>query len=671
MDIKYKKIHNLSVTSTKKLYNSSYLEDLTGLMEKVASNINDGTYYFFDDNYYLNSNELEPNNSYKVFIEEFRKAFLYSSSEEIHVIRGRAGIGKTLFFEHGIQILTRDSKTYNEKYIPLGVDFTNIDPQKDIAFYEQHIYKKLCENSIYAIRQLKDNKINIFNKFNKEYNEYCKFEYDTPDEKMFPVMFFCREIHRQYRKPCIIVLDNVDLASVTTQVNIFKATVNVCRKLHEFMRSFDAKNKYSVFFAMRPETYYSHVEARLGKTIDFPLPNIQLICIEIIKNVLIDTAIEFDNDCGLKCAVTYYNITNGKKETAETFLDVANYFNEIFSHYLINLWDSSDCKERLGNNEEFHCNIANYNVRKFLRFLADTLSNGGFEPLTKKFNENQFISYYNVYDYIEMLIRGRWEFHPGNKDIDGEGGNNAPIVFNFFDTAIWNTNKSQQIKHFMLFIRILQFFNMCTNNEIAIYEEVKNKLSFFFEESLIMKAMQKLVFVRIIYSFDEGDKNLSSMQHWKDVIIKDNTKLQLTPTGKFYLEKFICEFEYLYQMALSSLMPEDYVEELSNCWSTEKELVVLRFLIGIFYILKENLENYYKQNVLEEFKEIFCQDNKYSCKPYRRMLDTFIIVLKNKINRARKKGIPILNKLVGVLSEAEKLQEESTEYFNSVVGGEL
>lgn len=668
MDIKYKKIHNLSVTPAKKLYNSSYLEYLTGLMEKVSSNINDGTYYFFDDNYYLNSSELEPNNSFKVFIEEFQKAFLYSSSEEIHVIRGRAGIGKTLFFENGIQILTRDSKTYNDKYIPLGVDFTNIDSQKEIVFYEQYIYKKLCENAIRAIRQLKDID---FKRFSEKYNNYCKFHYDTPDEKMFPVMFFCKEIHRQYNKPCIIVLDNVDLASVVTQVNIFKATVNVCRELHRFMKSFDAKNKYSIFFAMRPETYYSHVEARLGKTIDFPLPNIQLICIEIIKNVLIDTALQFDNEYKLKCEVTYYNITNGKKETAKTFLDVAEYFNEIFSHYLINFWDLSDCKERLGSNEEFHCNIANYNVRKFLRFLSDTLSNGGFLPLTKKFNENQFGSYYNVYDYIEMLIRGRWEFHPGNKDIDGEGGNNAPIVFNFFDTAIWNTNQSQQIRHFMLFIRILQFFNMCTNNESAIYEEVKNKLSSFFDENLIMKAMQKLVFVRIIYSFDDGDENLSSIQHWKDVIIKDNTKLQLTPTGKFYLEKFICEFEYLYQMALSSLVPKDYVEELTDCWSTEKELVVLRFLIGIFYILKENLESYSKRGVLEDFKEIFCQDNKYSCKPYRRMLDTFIIVLKNKINRAKKKDIPSLNKLKEILEEAEALQDESTKYFNSVVGGEL
>lgn len=668
MNIRYKKIHNLSVTPAKKLYNSSYFEELTGLIEKASSRINDGTYYFFNDNYYLDNNTIEPNNSYKEFIKEFTKAFMNSSSAEIHVIKGMAGIGKTLFFEKGIQILTRDSRTFNDRYIPLGVDFKNIDSKKDISFYEDYIYNKLNNNAVDAIRQLKDVK---FEKFNEEYEKFCCSRYDTPYAKLFPVFYFCNEIHRQYEKPCIIVLDNVDLACVKTQNHIFRATVNVCGKLLEFMKLNKAKDKYSVFFAMRPETYLRRTEVRLGKAIDFPLPNIKLIFVETIKEVLLDTVNQFYNERTLKSEVTYYNITNGKKETAKTYLDVANYFNEIFSHYLMDLWELSDCSSRLGKNEEFHCNITNYNVRKFLRFLADTLSNGGFNPLTVEFNENQFGGYYNVYDYIEMLIRGRWEFHPGNKDIDGEGGNNAPLVFNFFDTSIWDANQTQQIKHFMLFIRILQFFNMCTDNEGTLYDEVKSKLQLFFDENHIKMAIKKLVFVRIIYSFDEGDENISSKQHWKDVVIHDNTKLRLTPAGKFYLEKFICEFEYLYQMALSSLMPEESVKELFDCWKTEKELVVLRFLTGIFNILKENLDCYYNNDVLESFKSIFCQDNKYSCKPYRRMLDTFIIVLENKINRAKKKGIPTLNKLKGILKEAKQLQYNSTKYFNSVVGGEL
>ena len=72
--------------------------------------------------------------------------------------------------------------------------------------------------------------------------------------------------------------------------------------------------------------------------------------------------------------------------------------------------------------------------------------------------------------------------------------------------------------------------------------------------------------------FYQGDTNISSIDNWKDVIIDEDTKLQISPTGKFYIQNLICEFEYLYQMALSSLLPQNYVKELSKCWSTEKEL---------------------------------------------------------------------------------------------------
>ena len=46
-----------------KLENLSYLEELTGLLAKVASCIDDETKYFFGDAYYLKSHTGEPNSS--------------------------------------------------------------------------------------------------------------------------------------------------------------------------------------------------------------------------------------------------------------------------------------------------------------------------------------------------------------------------------------------------------------------------------------------------------------------------------------------------------------------------------------------------------------------------------------------------------------------------------
>ena len=53
--------------------------------------------------------------------------FFYGDNGKIHIIRGRAGVGKTLFFERGIQKLLRNNVEHQDRYIPLGVDFKNID----------------------------------------------------------------------------------------------------------------------------------------------------------------------------------------------------------------------------------------------------------------------------------------------------------------------------------------------------------------------------------------------------------------------------------------------------------------------------------------------------------------------------------------------------------------
>ncbi len=666
MNKQYGQIFNFQNKRATKLENSSYLEDLTGLLSRAASRLDNGEHYFFDDEFYLESIPTEPNSSYKQFIDNLKNSFVNSCDSKICIIRGRAGIGKTLFFEKGIQKLINSNNKCSDKYINMGVDFKNIDNDKDINFYQMEIYRQLCDNAIDNIRELG---VDIFNIFKQKYEDFGN-QYNTPKTYLFPLKFFCEEIFKKYGKPCIIIFDNIDLSSVTTQTNVFKATTNICSRFNKFMRESNACNYYRMYFAMRPETLMHSEEARIGDVINFPLPNLLKIFLATIKKVLEETAFELDQSEALKCNITCNNIIRGEHSKIEltTYIDVANYFCRILDSYLEDIWNNTNemiC-ERLGTSEQFHCSIVNYNVRTFLNFMADTISNGGFKPFTKEFNKTTSSMHYNIFNYIEMIIRGRWEIHPGNSFIDSEGGNKAPIIFNVFDTSIYHKNTTDKLRHFMLNIRILQYFYLHADNREISYIDLKESLSSFFSDDNILRAVKKLTHIRMLYSFVEGDSAIAAIKDWRNVKIEDDTRLKLSPTGQFYFEKLICEFEYLYQMSLSSLLCTDYVEELKLCWKTEKEQCVLLFLKSIFEIIKENIAEYEGADEIDNFADLFYK-NDMNC-PYVRMLTSFISVMQNKVQRAEKMGTGSTEKLNDILNTAKELLENSKEYFSERLG---
>jgi len=660
--IYFDKIFNFHITRATKLHNSSYLEELTGLFEKMASKIDEGTYYYFDNDFYV-SHSIFPNNYYNEFVKEFKNTFLNGSSSKIHIIRGKSGIGKTLFFEKGVQKLIRNETPIKDKYVRLGVDFANIDQKQTVLFYTEMIYDTLNKNAKDAIRKLGLD--NVFPEFSKQNEKFCCNHFNTPYAMLHPVVYFCNQIYYKYKRPGIIIFDNIDLACVETQNNVFKATAVVCDKLNEFMTSQRHTEQHRVFFAMRPETYSLRgKEAKIGNVINFPLPNVLKISLSTIKAAIWETANKFDSEGTLECEVKFFDIINQRERDVKTFTDVAKYFTEVLDHYLGNLWQN-EIIDRLGTTEEFHANIVNCNVRTFLIFLSDTISNGGFKPLTKEFNIKPYESHYTVFDYIEMIIRGRWIVHPGNKFIDGEGRSKAPIIFNIFDTSIWDDTQDKKIKHFMLNIRILQYFSFHYDEEIYFSDLVK-LLSMFFDRDCIIDAVKKMLHMRILYSFHEGDLGIASKASWDEVVVNDSDKMSISEAGKFYLEKLICEFEYLYQMALSSLMPSNYTKSLSKCYQFEKERTVLCFLQGIFEILKINISKYNEEE-LRCFEKLFCQDN-ITCKPFRRMLKAFILVLLNKVQAAEKKKTGSRENLRNILDEAQKLEQKATAYFSIILG---
>lgn len=666
--MEFSKIFDFKHIRAIKLENESYLEDLTGLLAKVASCIDDELNYFFGDEFYIENHKGEPNSNFKRFIKDFENSFNNGSCEKINIIRGRAGIGKSLFFKKGIQQLIRSNEEGSSPYIYMGVDFRNIDNDEKVLFYEEWIYRKLYENAIECINDLGKK---TFENFDSEYEISGLKKYEIPRKHLFPLRFFCEAIYRKYNKPCIIIFDNIDLASVETQKSVFDAIIKVCDRFNEYMRKSQSKNCYRIYFAMRPETELRYREGRVGDTINFPLPNILKISLAIIKKVLNESADEFDNVRKLPCSVTCQDvISNTEKMTKyTTHKDVADYFYRVLDYYLSNIWNNNaQIIERLGTSEEFHCNIVNYNVRTFLKFLADTISNGGFKPLTKEFNSKQVKKHYNTFDYIEMIIRGRWSVHPGNTHIDGEGGNKAPIVFNVFDTSLYGNNQKERIKHFMLYIRILQYVFLYGDDFEVKYSNVEKNLSLFFDKQHLYDATRKLVYVRFLYSYVQGDNIIASIQDWQNVSISATTTLKLGPVGRFYLEKMICEFEYLYQMAPNALICNEYIPKLTPYWTTEKERTVLYFLKSIFEIIKININDYDPENLAPFKKQFYDVDDPHCSRPFRRMIDRFISVMQNKVQRAEKLDTSSILKLNNILTEALNLKKQVTDYFALVLG---
>ncbi len=665
MDVRFDKILDFNYKPAEKLHNSFYLEDLSSLLSRTASKISDGSNYRFEKDFYVEISKQGhncENKSYKHFVESFKQSFYYGSSKKINIIRGQAGVGKTKFLDKGFQkvIYDKNDNKQHRKYIKLCVDLKNIDEQKEALFYLKMIYSLLKEKAQEAIIKLGNEYWKIFL---SKYQKYKDLE--SPLESLFPVIFFCKTIYQIYNQPCIIIFDNIDLADFQTQINVYRATVNVCDTLYENMVFCNMYDYYRVYFAMRPETYTNYAEVDIGNIIDFPLPNILKICLNVIEETIREIAQNCDANEKLKCEVEYYNIFKKDNVTAKNFSDIAEYFIQILEHYLIDIWDSDpQIKDRLGNSEDFHCNIVNYNIRTFLNFLSDTIGNGGFLPLTKDFNAVQSEGYYSLFNYIEMIIHGRWKVHPGNSLIDYNARDKAPIIFNMFDTSLLENRQEIQVKHFMLNIRILQYFTLRPTEGKIFYKDLINDLRNFFDEEYIEKYTKKLVFTRILYSSEEGDRSIASKHHFEDVFICEKTILMLSETGKFYIEKLICEFEYLYQMALSSIMPSDFVDELSAKWQYEKELTVFHFLQGIFVILNENLESYDEKNLIL-FEKLFCQDNKKYCKPYRRILNAFVSVMKNKVQRAERNNTKSLYKLKNILFDAESLEKKAMNYFSS------
>jgi hypothetical protein len=263
-----------------------------------------------------------------------------------------------------------------------------------------------------------------------------------------------------------------------------------------------------------------------------------------------------------------------------------------------------------------------------------------------------------------MLIRGKWEYHPGNYLMDGEGfDHQSPIVMNVFDYEPWENDRQKLVDNFMIFIRVMQFLVLRRNgNETIQCIEIENRLIDFFHPEFVKIALQKLLFAGILYSPTLGVRNIDNIGSYKAIIIENETEISLVnSTIDFYLIRLICEFEYLYSISFTSNIPR-----LFECQYYEKEKTVLNFLKGIYEVIKVNILDYERRGVLENFYLTFHPPgNSQVSRPFRRMLDTYVTVLEQKIKFSSNKNITdSFVRISKLLDETIQLQSEATAWFD-------
>lgn len=76
METKFNQLNDFQRKPAKKLENSMYLEDLTGLLAETASRINGDDEYYFEEEFYVKNHTEEVNSDFNEFIKNFKKIII-------------------------------------------------------------------------------------------------------------------------------------------------------------------------------------------------------------------------------------------------------------------------------------------------------------------------------------------------------------------------------------------------------------------------------------------------------------------------------------------------------------------------------------------------------------------------------------------------------------------
>ncbi len=617
--------------------------------------------YKIEDLYEYNE-ELYNKKEYNDFNLSIKNTADYGNNSRITVVKGAAGIGKTTFFKKGLS----KALGVSEEFTACVIDVKEFAENRDIDYYKDKILKNL-DDTVFPI---------VDGEFSEEFNDTMmgKNINNILDINKRVFAFFCKAYNDKYKTPVYIIIDNIDLCSRKTQIGVVNATFAVKTSLvnttRAYSKSLKSDLRFCIIITKRPDTHFPD-ELGSFNNVMFPKPNIIKIYEFLLKKGVKET---------LKTKDDYdINLTVEQKEYKK-FSDLLNAYIEMLLNTIMSSWQDNHIIRRFDSIENFHNLIITYNIRRFAKFIAETIRFGAIRQLNLTVSEP-----YTIYEHIELLIRGAYDFHAGNKKMDGESFySRTPIIMHLFDFEDWQRKDNEYIiENYFVFVKILQYLeinSVNSNLSNVSYHEIKNYLLHFFDRKAIECAVQKLIYANIVNEENMGIRNLSSFEKWSKIDLSDEKNVQISlfkkSTSMFYLDYLVIEFEYLYNMAVSTpifiyndddfcnnfikkfSMKTDYDSKTYFIRNNKEELVYV-FLKSMYNVILKNLESY--ENKKEIFREVFRNGVAldYMIKPYNRMLKNYISVLNGKIGyrektQNSKKSLFTLAKLASdLLKESE------------------
>ncbi|MEA5015112.1 MAG: hypothetical protein VB099_11175 [Candidatus Limiplasma sp.] len=667
------------------MLNYQYLQPILSYDEISAENLSDQitpiiidylddfVESFAQNHFYKFSKEFYEATEFDLFKTHVGKVCnLKKADERIFVVKGKAGVGKTTFLLLGLcEILGFDP---SEALIYL--DFREV-PQ-DMEDYTQWIMERINK----YVNDL------ISFKYRESYKAYSLTIEDDGYLEMdiLRILFLCKQIGQEKQAPLLFAFDNIDLCSHKTQENIVSAMIQIKSRIYKCIGLSkminDGEGRISFILTKRPETHFKREQLPFIN-VCFPTPRILNIYLNSLEK-------SFEKSCRDKGDV---EIPPTFGEGITTIFQLTKHFIDLLKTKYLVAWNSNEANERFGNMEKFHNQIVNSNVRRFIHFIAASIQRGALKPLTQnRFTGEQ--NPYQLYQYIDLLIRGAYSFHPGNAKMDGEGFyTRSLIIMNLFDFSEWINDRDKVLKNYMVYIRILQYIEIeyeKTRQEVSfsILRDLLIQLSF--DKDVIDMATKKMLYANLIDETRSGIRNIAMSDGYKKISLSSPETVFFTAgeesTVGFYLKHLIVEPEYLFNMAVTAPMfadtddkiTKEHIATINSMRSSairrvqyclqHKDRVIYLFLRSIYISINKSVIAHKQCDMgasLQSFKLHFIYNNGnigvHNYRPWRRMMEQFISILERKLAKAT-----VRNDLQDILSAAKKMQADANQFIDSM-----
>jgi len=594
------------------------------------------------------------------FLEHFMQLKNKQTLNSVTIITGGVGKGKSSFFGWWIKknMLAEHSSIIN---------VNSFNKQKKISIADS-IYSKCVEdlNSLLGDPEIKSEfdsrilklaqKYNIVDKdrFKEEFtcqtNDFKK-KYTLLGLSLLLYYLIC-SVYKVYRKPIWIIIDNVDLEKKEIQNKFIHDIFSIYEELKNKDKTDPRECAVHFFLTIRPETSMPYRGA-WSKYHEKYYPDSNVLT---IANRKIEDAMQkITNRMTIQEAQGMFPI-----QLNDSLISNIYELNDIILKNL-KLEDNHICKN-------WYAHLVNYNVRRFINSWVNLINSKNFIDYISKPSLHSNVELKSKLDpYLRFLIKGKYNYFPGNHCIDGESPD-SPLFFNLFGLKYKRkTTEAIYIKNYLIFIRILQYLEINKIDKIQVtFDMLEKDLSDFYDSDYIIDAVKILLWARIIDETNLGIRNIFNNDTYLNINLdedKEKIVLQFTETSSLYINYLIYEYEYLSAMANVS-----YQIQIENSDDPENESIlekyanwVFKFLISWQKIMYTNLSEYKNNRKLIKFQGLFnCPNDKIFI-----TWQKIVISTKEKLDNINKVPSIKMN-IEKIASQLDKILKEGTDEINSI-----